>query len=164
MDDARQFPPERKGYLDKDALRKLGITKNRMVVKDALFFYQILPPVCDVNKYGIVDDPRQNYFSGVENFSAQFSFNIRLLGFYGHNFKVPTIGELVNFGGVVILDGVRGGINGELYRRWKYNGSGFYEEILNRINIWRWLQIKRVIKLCNNKDALNCGETNYYPA
>ena len=71
MDDAKQFLPERKGCLDKDALQKLGITKHRMAVQYVLFFYQILLPACDVNNSGIVDDLKQNYFSDVENFSTR---------------------------------------------------------------------------------------------
>ena len=57
--DSKKFPPERKVYLDKDVLRKLGLTKHKMVVQDALFFYQILPSICDGKNYGIVDDPRR---------------------------------------------------------------------------------------------------------
>ena len=58
---------------------------------------------------------------------------------------------------------MRGGSNVALYHRWKNNGSGFDEEIPNSINIGRWLQIKRIIMLCNNKDAPKRGDTNYDP-
>ena len=59
------------------------------------------------------------------------------LGSYGHNFKVPTIDELINCDDVVICDGVRGRSDGALYVRFKYNRYGFYEEIPNSINIGR---------------------------
>ena len=108
-------------------LRKLGLTKHRMVVQDALFLYQLLLLICDVNNSGIVDDPRKNYFSHVETFSARYAFDIGLLGSYVHNFKVPTIDKLVNFDGVVICDRVRGGRDGALYCRWQCNGSDFDE-------------------------------------
>ena len=98
-----------------------------MVVQDNLFFYQILLPICDFNNSRIVDDPRKNYFSDVETFSVRYTFDIGLLGSYGHNSEVSTIGELVKFDGVVIRDGVRGESNVALYLRWKYNGSAFYE-------------------------------------
>ena len=71
MDDAKTFLPERKGCLDKYVLQDLGLTKHRMVVQDALFFYHILLTICDVNNYGIVDNARKNYFSYVETFSAR---------------------------------------------------------------------------------------------
>ena len=135
-----------------------------MVVQDSLLFYQLLLPICDVNNYDIVDDPMQNYFSNVETFSARYAFDIRLLGSYGYNFKVPKITKSVKFDGVVICDGVIVGSNGALYRKWKYNGSYFDGEILNRIHLRRWLQIKRVMKLCNNKDAPKRSDTNYVPA
>ena len=56
-----------------------------------------------------------------------------------------------------------GGSNGAFYLRWKYNGSDFDEGILNRINLGFWLQIKLVVKLCNNKDSPKHGDTNYDP-
>ena len=40
------FPPDRKGRLDKDLLKKMGLTKERMQNGDALFFYQFLFPIC----------------------------------------------------------------------------------------------------------------------
>ena len=133
-------------------------------MQDSLFFYQILLLMCYVNNSGIVDDSRQNYFSDVEIFSARYKFDIGLLGSYEHSFKVPKIDELVKFDGVVICDGMRGGSNGTFYHRWQYNGSDFDEEIPNSINLGHWLQIKRVMKLCNNKDAPKRGDTNYDPA
>ena len=130
----------------------------------SLLVYQILLMICDVNNSGIFDDPRHNYFSNVETFCARYIFGIGLLGSYGHNFKVPKIYELVKFDGVVIYYCLRGGNYGEFYCRWKYNGSGFDKEIPNSINLGRCLQIKCVIKLCNNKDAPKRSGTNYNPA
>ena len=164
MDYAEQFPPERKGCLEKYVLRKLGLTKHRMVVQNYLFLYHILPRICDVKNSGIVDDPRQNYFSDVETFSARSAFDIGLLGSYFHNFKFPTMDELVKFNGVVVRYRVRGGINGALYRRWQYNGSDFGEERSNSINLGRWLHIKSFVKLCNNKDAPKRSDKKYGPA
>ena len=97
-------------------------------------------------------------------FPARYTFNTGLLGSYDHNFKVPTIAELVKFDGVVIRDGVRGGRNGLLYRIWQYNGSDFDDEISNSINLGHWLQIKLAINLCNNKDAPKCGDKKYVPS
>ena len=116
-------------------LRKLGLNKHRMVVQGDILFYQLLPLICDVSNSGIVDDPIHNYFSDAETFSACYEFYIGILGSYGHNFKVTNFDELVKFDGVVIHVGVRGVSDGEFYRIWKYNGYGFDEEILNRINI-----------------------------
>ena len=128
---------------------------------DDLFFCQILLVIWDIKKSGIVDDPKQNYFIDVETFSACYAFDIGLLVSYEHNFKIPTIYEFVKFDVVVIHDGLRGGSDGTLYNIWQYNTSDFDEEILNSIHPGRCLHIKRVMKLCNNKDALKRGDTNY---
>ena len=117
-----------------------------------------------VNNSGIFDYPRHNYFIYVETLSARYAFDIGLLSSYGYNFKVPTIDYLVKFYGVFIRDGVRGGIDGAFYCRWKYNGSDFDEEITSSINLGRWLQIKRVMRLYNNKDVPKRGDTNYNPS
>ena len=94
-------------------------------MQDDLLFYQIILPIRDVNDSRIDDDPRHNNFSDAENFSACYAFVIGLLGFYGHNFKVPKIDELVKFDGLVIRDGVRKRSYGALYHSWKYNVSDF---------------------------------------
>ena len=41
------FPDARKGSLDADVLQKLGLNPQRMHDCDALFFYQLLLPMCD---------------------------------------------------------------------------------------------------------------------
>ena len=71
---------------------------------------------------------------------------------------------MVKFDGIVIRDGAIGGSDGAFHHRWQYNRSDFDEEISNSINLGRWLQIKCVMKLCNNKDAPKRGDTNYEPA
>ena len=53
-----RFPKERKGRLDYDLLKKLQLTKKRIIECDALFFKQLLRPMCDPKKSGIIDDPR----------------------------------------------------------------------------------------------------------
>ena len=118
VDDDKQLPPDRKGCLDKDVLQKLGLTKHRMVVKDSIFFCKLLLPICDVNNFGIFYDPKKNYFTDIETFSARYAFDIRLLDSYGHTFKVPKINELVKFDGVVIHEGMTGGSDGAFYCGW----------------------------------------------
>ena len=44
------LPESRHGCLDKDKLKEMGLTKRRMRDPDALFFYQLLFPICDPNK------------------------------------------------------------------------------------------------------------------
>ena len=42
------FPKERDGCLDGNLLTKLGLTRDRMIRGDALFFYQLLLPICEL--------------------------------------------------------------------------------------------------------------------
>jgi len=41
------FPPDRQVQLDINYLKKMGLTRQRMVECDTLFFYQLLLPICD---------------------------------------------------------------------------------------------------------------------
>jgi len=52
------FPSERMEYLDADVLRRLGLTSSIMKTNDFLFFYQLLLPMCDTERSGIVCDGR----------------------------------------------------------------------------------------------------------
>ena len=65
-----------------------------------------------------------------------------------------TVPELVYYDGVVVRDGIKGCSNGALYRRWTPGNTNYDEYISSSINNSRWLQIKRVMKLCNNDAAV----------
>ena len=54
---AEPFPESRRGKLDEHLLSQLGLTPEWMRTCDALFFYQLLLPMCDPNKSGIANDP-----------------------------------------------------------------------------------------------------------
>jgi hypothetical protein len=157
------FPECRKGCLDKAVLERMGMTPERMQQHDALFFYQLLLPICDPKRSDIVDDPRKPFYCQVEQFSNLYGYSIGLGGSYGHKFRVIELHELVRFDGVVVKDGVRGGSDGALYRRW-IDGSDYDHDVADSINHSRWLQIKRTYKLCNNDISPKRGEPGYNPA
>jgi hypothetical protein len=71
------FPESRKGALDCDLLERLGLTKERMKKEDALFFHQLLLPMCDPKMLGINGDPRKGFYSKVE-------FTLSKLGLVDH--------------------------------------------------------------------------------
>eukprot|EP00957_Ditylum_brightwellii_P107465 8199878-Ditylum_brightwellii.AAC.1 len=85
--------------------------------------------MCDTSKSGIRNDPQKPYYSKLEEWSALYGYQIGLDGSYGHVFKPDKIKEHVNWDGIVIRDGVRGGSNG--------------------------YQMKCTKKLCNNGTAKN---------
>lgn len=157
---ADPFPESRRGKLDKDLLLQMGLTTDRMQNRDALFFYQLLLPMCDPSKSGINADPRKAFYSKVEGFTNSYAYSIGLGGSYGHKFKPVDLAELVHFDGVVVRDGVRGGSNGALYRRWMTGGADEDEFIVDSMRHCRWLQIKRVIKLCNNEGSMAASKPN----
>ena len=123
---------------------------NRSVLTsgDALFFYQLLLPICNPEKSGIKTDPRQGYYHQVLQFSYYYAqVELGLGGTqYGHAFAPIAVEEFVHFIGILIIDGVHGGGSGANYYRWK-NGKSYDDEIYKTMTYTRWILIKRVIKL-----------------
>lgn len=161
------FPKEMEGCLDVNVLKRLGLTKERITCVDALFFYQLLLPICDPSKSGIADDPRIAYYTDVEKFTNA-SKHITGQGVsYGHKWKVTSAGELLQFDGIVAHDGVKGGSNGALYRRWDIACPEMYSEAISKtMTLTRFGELKRSKKLCLNNDKSNParGEPGYNPA
>ena len=159
------FPESRKGRLDAAVLTKLGLTRERMEGKDALFFHQLLLPMCDPSKSGITGDPRRSFYAESVKFSNVYAMLELGLGTtYGHEFKVLDLPELVKFDGTVVRDGVRGGSGGALHRRWMRSSADYDPLVAGSLTYERWLQIKRTIKLCNNSTAPKRGDDGYDPA
>ena len=157
------MPDSRKGKLDAGLLATMGLTHSIMEKIDALFFYQLLLPMCNPARSGILHYPRLPFYSEVEKFLQLYAIQVNLGGTYRHSFNNLNIDELVCFDGVVVRDGVRGGSNGGIHRRWMY-GSDFDSFVSARILYSRWLAVKRVIKLFNNDTAPKRGEAGYNPA
>ena len=112
------FPKEMDGCLDSDILKKLGLTKSRMEKRDALFFYQLILPICNTEMSGIIDDPRISYYSNVERFTNMNKAESGFGGSYGHKWRSCTAAECVKYDGVMVMDGVLGSSNGALFLRW----------------------------------------------
>jgi hypothetical protein len=51
------FPEYRSSKLDAGYFTKMGLTPTRMRERDALWFSQLILPICDPSRSGIVDDP-----------------------------------------------------------------------------------------------------------
>ena len=165
------FPKERKGQLDVKVLKKLGITKESMLqpdgAPDALKFLQLIFPICDTSRNGITDDPRLPFYSSVSHWSNLYAVGELKLGMgYGHDYKMITLDELVKWDGILMKDGVLGGSNGAMLRRWdtRVDNAMFDAAISKAMTKTRYLEIKRCIKLCNNKECPKRGEPNYEPA
>ena len=157
------FPDNRKGRLDYDLLKRLKLTKKRLVEGDSLFFLQLLLPIGDPKRSGINNDPRLPYYSKVESWTQKYATSIGMGGSYGHTFKEVMLEELLHFDSVVIRDGVHGGTDGAIYRRWREGETTFDKDIARSISHTRWLQLKRTYKLCDNDLAPKKGEEGYNP-
>ena len=163
--EADMFPDSRKGCLDKEILQKFGLTKEKMNMGDALFFFQLLLPICNPKKSGISGDPRIPYYSDVVNHSNLYACSLGLVGGqYSHAFKAIKVQELVHWDGILVRDGALGGSNGALFRRWLIGETMFDPAIHDTMSYDRFLQIKRTYKLCNNYSAAPRGDPKYNPA
>ncbi|KAG7349515.1 hypothetical protein IV203_012112 [Nitzschia inconspicua] len=82
-----------------------------------------------------------------------------------HRFKEVIISELVHFDGILIRDGLLGGsTDGAIYRRWQNKSPAFDPDTSSSLTHTRFLQLKRTLKLNDNKTAKKKGEEGYKPA
>ena len=93
-----------KGCLDADILAKLGLNQNRMGKTgedtDALFFYQLILPICSPQFSGIQNDLRKLYYHEVERFTNGSKVASGMGGSYGHTWKPVDLKELTKFDGI----------------------------------------------------------------
>ena len=121
-------------------------------------------PVCDPKKSDVIDDPRIPYYTEVEKFTNMSKAESGFGGSYGHNWKVATAAELVHFDGILIRDGVLGGSNGAIYRRFQKNSCCYSREIDRVMSLTRFSQLKQSLKLCHNGSAPKRNDEGYDPA
>ena len=152
------FPEGTEGSLDANILKKMGLTKSRMQSMDALFFLQLILPICNTELSGIEGDPRISYYHEVETHTNSTKFASGMGASYGHNWTPTTSKELVNFDGVLVRDGVLGGTQGALHQRWDQVGPCYSADIARAMTLTRFGELKRSIKLCNNDKAAKRGE------
>jgi len=156
------MPKEMRGCVDVDILKKLGMDKGSM--KDPLFFYQLILPICDPLRSGIEDDPRMGFYTEVEKFTNMSKAESGAGGTYGHRWKQTDAAELTRFDGVLIRDGVLGGSQGGLHRRWDKECKCHHDDICKSMTFTRYCELKRALKLCHNGSSPQRGEEGYDPA
>ena len=156
---ANLFPKEMDGSLCAMTLKKLGLTRSKMVDTDALFFLQLILPICNPCMSGVKDDPRKSYYWDVETFTNTMKYSTGMGASYGHTWTQVTARELVIFDGILVRDGVLGGSQGALYRRWDKKSACYDEIIASAMTLQRFGEIKRHKKLCNNDKEPKRGES-----
>jgi len=168
------FPSTRQGSLDGDKLFNLGLTKYRMEnekgLPDALFFFLLLLPLHDIKNNDkiltVPNDPRTSFYTDCSRWSNMYAAGeLNILGTgYGHEFKTTTPTELLQWDGTIFLDGVLGGTHGAILKRFDKTTKLYDEDIASTFTKSRWLELKRVYKLCNNLTAAKKGSPGYNPA
>ena len=142
----------------------MGLTKDKLLKHDAFFFWQLLFPICDPRFSKIENDPRLPFYSKVEKWTQKYAATQGIGGSYGHECKPVLAADLVHFDMAVVRDGVLGGMDGAIYRRWAKGESNYDTETASSITHTRWLQVKRTYKLCDNDLAAKKGDADYDPA
>jgi hypothetical protein len=81
----------------------MGLTKARLEKHDALFFFQLLFPICNPAKSSITNkDPRMPFYSKVENWLQNYAATMGIGGSYGHEYKQVMDTELLHFDMAVV--------------------------------------------------------------
>jgi len=107
---------------------------------DALFFYQLILPIHDTQTQGTVNgDPRKPYYPQVATCTEIYSiFDLKLRGSgRGHQWKETSPMELLKWDCILLFDGVLGGSNGAILRRWdrsRPDNSSFNKDIYNTMS------------------------------
>jgi hypothetical protein len=129
--------------------------------KDALFFHQLLMPICIPEKSGIDGDERMPYYSKHTKWSNYYRLDITDPGYY-HDVKEISVDDMVHFDGIIDRHGALGGGH-DIHRRWgKKRGwrkdrkdCKYSKEIDSCMKYSRYLQLKRFLKW-NRNDARKC--------
>eukprot|EP00957_Ditylum_brightwellii_P054593 4136687-Ditylum_brightwellii.AAC.1 len=102
--------------------------------------------MCDTSKSGIRNDPRKSYYSKAEKYTNIYAAQLGLGGAYLKKFKHIKIEELMQWDGIILHDGVRGGSNGVIHRWWQEEGSDHDVHINEAMSHHCYLQIKWCVK------------------
>ena len=78
----------------------MGLTRERMENKDALFFKQLLTPICNPLKSNIENDPRMPYYHLVSQYTSMKMASE--LGSYKGTCRTWLSQEIVNGDGIVV--------------------------------------------------------------
>ncbi len=96
------FPTDRDVKLDVTFLKKMGLSKQRMLEFNALFFYQLILPIVDPAMSGIDGDTRMGHHKDVARSTKMYAFGVKNRGgICGYVFHPTTAEELLVWDGIV---------------------------------------------------------------
>ena len=156
----KMFPDDRDCKLDGELLKRLGMSQGRLDGKDALFFWQLLFPICSPGMNGLDDDPRMAYYEKVAQCTNVYAQGVRnMSGTRSNNFANTNAEELVRWDGIVNRN--RGKAMGEC---WMKNAPGKYDEVVDACMTYRrWLDIKSCLKQTLYFDEKKKGDEGFDP-
>jgi hypothetical protein len=156
----KMFPPERDASLDADLLIKMGLTRERMIRGDALFFYQLVLPICDPDMSGIPNDPRKGFYVPVSDMTNKYAIVEKHRGGnYGHYFHPTTAEELLQFDGIVAMNR-----NTNIHDSWCTDNERRYDSLIAAtMKHRRFIDLRGLIKLNDNTVQKKRGERGYDP-
>ena len=108
-----------------------------------------------------------SFYHPVSKWSNLYALGeLELGGGYGHSFTNTNPVECLQWDGVVVMDGVRGGSNGAILCRFdkRASNTAYDRHVDKAMTQTRWLQLKRVLKLNNNMESKKRGDEDYDPA
>ena len=129
--------------LDAELLRKLGLTRERMLECDALFFYQLLLPIAHPAESGVKDDPRLPYYDIVARNTNLYAIGVKDRGgTRGHSFRPVISEELLVWDGIVARN-----ISDNIAESWMMSQSNTFDRnISDAMHYRRWIDIKGCLK------------------
>eukprot|EP00536_Pseudo-nitzschia_multiseries_P008185 jgi/Psemu1/19794/gm1.19794_g len=148
------FPSERKGLLNMRKLKLHSLTKERLILGDALFFYQLLLPLHLDPVDEAEDNPpskRKPFYSEVSRWSSNYA-NHDHTG-KGHYAGRITLKDVVRFDGIVFLHRVLDGRKENIGYRWVHSDALYSHKVAQTMSWYCWHQIKAKLKLNCNLEA-----------
>jgi hypothetical protein len=117
------FPTDRDDKLDVAFLKKMGLTKQRMLECNALFFYQLILPIVDPAMSGIDGDTRMGYYKDVARNTNMYAFGVKNRGGTRlHVFRPKSAEESLVWDGIVCRN-----INTNNAESWMMNQSNMFD-------------------------------------
>eukprot|EP00957_Ditylum_brightwellii_P069144 5250724-Ditylum_brightwellii.AAC.1 len=138
------------------------MSSQQMKDKGALFFYQLLFPLCNTSKSNIDSDPRKSFYTDVAHFSNQYVLDKGLFSGYGHACDIVKVKELVHWDGILFKHAAKWGAC-NIHCQWVTDNIDYDSKIEHAMQFSRYVQIKSIYKLNINKDCPQQGNPGYDP-
>jgi hypothetical protein len=127
---------------------------------DALFFYQLLVPICDPSCSGIADNPHVSFYETVSNNTNIYAYGYKSRGgTRGHQFSSSTAREILVWDGIVAQN-----LSNNIHNCWMINQTNTYDQnVAKAMHCCCWVDIKSCMKQNKYFRETKRGDHNYDP-